>query len=51
MVWDKYSDEYNRIFILHVYAIMTKNTLSNWEKQSAQLGNYFFLTGNLFFRS
>ncbi len=28
----KYSDEYNRIFILHVYAIIIKNTLSNWEK-------------------
>ena len=32
VVWDKYSDEYNRIFILHIYAIIIKNTLSNWEK-------------------
>ena len=29
---NKYSDEYNRIFILHIYAIIIKNTLSNWEK-------------------
>ena len=32
MVWDKYSDEYKRIFIPQIYAIMVKNTLSNWEK-------------------
>ena len=42
MVWDKYSDEYNRIFILHVYAIIIKNTLSNWKKIFSQLERLFF---------
>ena len=32
MVWDKYSDEYECIFIPQIYAIMVKNTLSNWKK-------------------
>ena len=34
IIWllDKPNDTNERIFIPHVYAIMVKNTLSNWEK-------------------
>ena len=39
------------MFILYIHTRIAEKRLLSWEKESAQLGKYFFLTGKYFFRS